>query len=178
MSVHRMTPLPSGPATGNLFVAEHVLAPTQAALQASSADHQPHEGLVLWLGNTDAGSTTVLACAAPLKLSGSGGVHITQRAVGRVARSARQYGLGVVAQVHSHPGTDTRHSDGDDKLILMPFEGMFSLVVARYGQGAVDPRKGAGLHQHQDGRWVEVPPETFRVVPALIGYASSGRDRA
>ena len=61
-----------------------------------------------------------------------------------------------MAQVHSHPGGDTRHSDGDDDLVLMPFEGMFSLVVADYGRGSLLPESGAGLHQYQDGRWVAI----------------------
>ena len=62
----------------------------------------------------------------------------------------------LVAQVHSHPGSDTRHSDGDDRLILMPHEGMFSLVVGSYGDGGIALSDGAGLHQYQDRRWVFV----------------------
>jgi len=34
--------------------------------------------------------------------------------------------MGILCQVHSHPGSDTRHSDGDDELVLLPFEGMLS----------------------------------------------------
>jgi len=50
-----------------------------------------------------------------------------------MGRAARRLGLAVMAQVHSHPGADTRHSDGDDELIVLPREGMFSLVIGRYG---------------------------------------------
>jgi proteasome lid subunit RPN8/RPN11 len=76
--------------------------------------------------------------------------------------------LSIVAQVHSHPGSDTRHSDGDDDLVLMPFPGMFSLVVASYGAGSLLPGQGAGLHQFQDGRWVLIrrSPRALIVVPA------------
>jgi proteasome lid subunit RPN8/RPN11 len=78
--------------------------------------------------------------------------------------------LAVLGQVHSHPGGDTRHSDGDDDLIVLPHEGMFSLVVGRYGDGSVDPRDGAGLHQFQDRRWVRLVRvhEAFLVVSAAI----------
>jgi hypothetical protein len=62
----------------------------------------------------------------------------------------------------------TRHSDGDDQLILMPFDGMFSLVVADYGYGSLLPEDGAGLHQHQDGRWVLVDNGAMTVVPPLV----------
>ena len=76
--------------------------------------------------------------------------------IGRLGRRARALGLAVVAQVHSHPGSDTRHSDGDDKLVLMPHEGMLSLVVAHYGSGPLRPDQGAGFHQYQNGRWVQI----------------------
>jgi proteasome lid subunit RPN8/RPN11 len=167
-SVIRTNAQPGRTALGRLVVSESVIAPTLAALQASSGDGVQHEGLVLWLGLTEGESTYVMACAAPPKVSGPYRVHIDERAVGATARSARTYGLGVVAQVHSHPGSDTRHSDGDDLLVLMPYNGMFSLVVANYGCGSIDPRNGAGLHQFQEGRWVRVPAETLQIVPALI----------
>jgi len=106
-------------------------------------------------------------------LSGPGRVHLDEHAVGATARSARAHSLGVVAQVHSHPGYDTRHSDGDDQLVLMPFEGMFSLVVADFGRGSLLPAEGAGLHQHQGGRWVKVDESALHVIPSLIAIAGS-----
>ena len=62
-----------------------------------------------------------------------------ENATGNASRAARALGLSVVAQVHTHPGRDTRHSDGDDDLVLMPYEGMFSLVVGEYGHGSLLP---------------------------------------
>lgn len=168
MSENRFTALPTGTAKGFLLVADGVRIPTLAALQASSGDHRNHEGLVLWLGRTVGSATLVLACAAPPKLSGPGRVHVGELAVGATARAARAFGLGVVAQVHSHPGRHTRHSEGDDQLVLMPFEGMFSLVVADYGRGSLLPQEGAGLHQHQAGRWVKIGGEAMHVIPSLI----------
>ncbi len=90
--------------------------------------------------------------------------------MGAVARIARAHGLGVIAQVHSHPGRDTRHSEGDDQLIFMPFEGMFSLVVGYYGCGTILPWEGAGLHQYQDAQWVAVTPQeqSFVIVPPVL----------
>ena len=168
MTVHRLTPLPTGPATGRLLVADSVTMPTSVALQASSGDHQHHEGLVLWLGRTIGTTTLVVACAAPPTRSGPGRVHLDEHAVGATARAARAHGLGIVAQVHSHPGYDTRHSDGDDQLVLMPFEGMFSLVVADYGRGSLHPEHGAGLHQHQAGQWVKVDDGALHLIPSVV----------
>ena len=54
-------------------------------------------------------------------------------------------------------------------MILLPHEGMYSLVVSRYGRGSPLPASGAGLHQHQDERWVlvENSAEAMVVVPPL-----------
>lgn len=172
MAVYRRTPLPSGPAVGRLLVAEHVLAPTRAALQASSGQYRSHEGLAFWLGRTIGADTLVLTVAAPPTDHRGDGVFVAEPAVAATARSARGIGLGLVAQVHSHPGEDTRHSDGDDQLVLMPFEGMFSLVVANYGHSSLLPAHGAGLHQYQQRRWVRINGDALTVVPALIGIGA------
>jgi proteasome lid subunit RPN8/RPN11 len=172
MPVHRRTPLPIAAAIGKLLVAEQVVTPTLAALRASSGPDGPHEGLVLWLGRTVATTTVVLAQVCPPARTGGDFVLLDERAVAAASRTARRCGLGVVAQVHSHPGRDTRHSDGDDQLVLMPFEGMFSLVVASYGTGSLDPGHGAGLHQYQDQRWVRIiDSQTMVVVPAVPAMA-------
>jgi proteasome lid subunit RPN8/RPN11 len=150
------------------LLTEQVVSPTRAALQASSGTHRAHEGLAFWLGRNLGTDTLVLGVAVPPTEHRVDGVFVDERAVLATTRAARAAGLGLVAQVHSHPGRDTRHSDGDDKLILMPYEGMFSLVVADYGHGALLPADGAGLHQYQAGRWVYVTNEAFTVVPAVI----------
>jgi hypothetical protein len=38
----------------------------------------------------------------------------------------------------------------------MAREGMFSVVAARYGERGISPAEGAGIHQFQDDRWVQV----------------------
>lgn len=170
MSVHRYTSLPTGPSVGHLIVAESVIAPTLRVLrQAAGPDGHPHEGLVCWLGRTVGPHTLVLAIAQPAVISGPQRVHVPEASVGHTARLARRQQLGIVAQVHSHPGRDTRHSDGDDQLVLMPYNGMFSLVVGRYGHGDIHPSRGAGLHQYQDGRWVHVTnADALLAVPAIL----------
>jgi hypothetical protein len=171
MSVHRQTPLPRGPAHGRLLVTEAVAEQTRRYLQRSTgAAGRRHEGIVLWAGRSVGLDTAVAAAVAVVADHGRGFVHVAAAAVGAAARAARAHGLAVLAQVHSHPGSDTRHSDGDDQLVLMPYEGMFSLVVGRYGDGALHPAHGAGLHQFQDGRWVWIDPvdAAFLVIPAVI----------
>jgi proteasome lid subunit RPN8/RPN11 len=170
MSLHRRTPLPAAPARGHLIVAQQVLLPTRAALQASRGGDGPHEGLVLWLGRTAGTSTVVLSAHVPETDHGPQKVLCDERAVGAATRAAHAVSLGVVAQVHSHPGGDTRHSDGDDQLILMPFENMFSLVAGYYGHSDLHP-PAAGLHQYQDGRWVQVTnPDAMIIIPGHLSW--------
>ena len=51
----------------------------------------------------------------------------------------------------------------------MPYEGMFSLVVGRYGDALITPEGGVGFHQYQDGHWVKLDDtESFVIVPSVI----------
>ncbi|MGC1239220.1 MAG: Mov34/MPN/PAD-1 family protein [Acidimicrobiales bacterium] len=167
--VHRVTPLPTGAQRGRLIVAASVLEFTQKALSQSETK-EPHESLVWWLGRQVDRDTIVLASIRPRVTSTSQSVFVDEIDAGFASRRAREYGLGVVAQLHTHPGSDTRHSDGDDLLIFMPFEGMFSLVVADYGHGRLNLPEGFSTHQFQDGRWVLLDQTTssLTVVPAEV----------
>lgn len=174
MSVYRLTPLPTATNRGRLIVATSVLSATKAALQQFVGLDGRHEGLVYWMGRRCEQDALVMAAVVPISDHGLQHVFIGEAEVGRMSRRARSMGLAVVAQVHSHPGWDTRHSDGDDKLILMPFEGLFSLVVGSYGDGSLLPAEGAGLHQYQDRHWVLISPphpDAVIVVHPLIDTA-------
>jgi hypothetical protein len=164
MTAHRTKPLPVAPSRGKLVVAEQVVASTKRLLAAAGSRTPPHEGLVFWLGRCAGTDTYVLAALAPTVDSGPQRVIAGEASVGNASAAARACRLAVVAQAHSHPGRDTRHSDGDDTLVLMPFEGMFSLVIADYGAGDVSPSGGAGLHQFQDHQWVQVSDPTFTLI--------------
>lgn len=153
-AVHRATDLPSGPGIGHLVVPASILRQTEELLRQAGSRKPAHEGMVWWVGRVIGQDTLVLSVVAPGVDSGPQHVVADELAVQQVMRAARRVRLGVVAQAHSHPGHDTRHSDGDDELILMPFHGMFSVVVARYGAGGMLPTQGASIHQFQHGRWV------------------------
>ena len=69
-----------------------------------------------------------------------------------------------------HPVTKyTRHSDGDDELIVMPFENMLSLVAPFYGR-TVSSITDFSIHQFQNHRWVLCSRDS---VPARIRLESS-----
>lgn len=170
MTVFRRTPLPTGPARGRLIVARDVMAATTLALRGHVGPDGPHEGVVFWLGRIVMPNTYVLSMLVPPSEHGRGFVRVPAAALGNAGRAARAMGLAFVCQVHSHPGRDTRHSEGDDQMVPLPCEGMFSVVVGRFGDGGLTPEEGAGLHQFQDGRWVHVSQAepAMVVVPSLF----------
>lgn len=113
-----------------------------------------HEGMVFLAGRELAGDLTLLTTAiAPDCEHSRGRVWANRSAVGSVASGARKHALAVLAQVHSHPGASTRHSLGDDQMILMPFESMLSIIVPHYGRFGMRPVSTLGVHQFQDGEW-------------------------
>lgn len=172
MMLHRTRPLPEGPSRGRLIITQSVEITTGTALRKFRGPDCRHEGLVYWAGRRDGSDTLILAVLQPSCDHGPQRVMAPATEIGRIARAAREMGLAVLAQVHSHPGDDTRHSDGDDDLVLMPFEGMYSLVVGRYGDGSIRPEEGCGMHQFQEGRWVRVWPHVagvLIVVPPALG---------
>lgn len=151
--VYRLRPLPSGPARGRLIVSRAVIDDTMLALRSFRGLDGPHEGIAFWGGRSVGDDAIITMAVVPQAEHTWGSVRVGERAVAAAARAMRPFGAGLLAQVHSHPGGGTHHSDGDDDLVLMPFDGMFSLVVADYATNHFEP-SAVGVHQFQDGRWV------------------------
>jgi proteasome lid subunit RPN8/RPN11 len=154
--VHRFTPLPLEPARGHLIIPEAIKTITEATLRGFAGPDGQHEGIVFWAGREDGDDQVVVTTIVPRAVHSRGFVHVSVDQVGEMAYQARSRRLVLLGQVHSHPGDDTRQSDADDNLVLMAREAMFSVVTARYGDRGISPVEGAGIHQFQAGRWVQV----------------------
>lgn len=164
VSVNRLRPLPEGELRGRFHVGARVIARTREALHAFADLGRidgGHEGLVFWAGEELGHVTNYSAVIVPAATHSRFGVFVDEAAYGRAVREARSHGLLLLAQVHSHPGRDVRHSDGDDDLIVMPFEGMLSIVVPLYGV-EWSGLETAGVHQYQDGRWTRCLADSVR----------------
>jgi proteasome lid subunit RPN8/RPN11 len=169
---YRRLPLPRGELRGIYLLAESVLVATRDALvnfALAGIDDGGHEGIAYWAGREMSDCTVFLQAIVPVAEHSQGRVMVTREEIGRTQRAARANQLGVLCQVHSHPGGDARHSDGDDKLVLLPFEGMLSIVAPRFGIYA-RCIKDLCIHQFQEGRWVLCSPHSIErqlmVVPA------------
>jgi proteasome lid subunit RPN8/RPN11 len=130
----------------------------------------PHEGICFLCGYETPTTTIYVTAVAPDADHGRGHVHCSELAMAAVAAASREHGLGLLAQVHSHPPGGTGHSPGDDEMVFMPFEGMLSIVVPDYGRFGLRPLDSLGVHQYQDGRWVLCTRDSvraqFTIVPA------------
>lgn len=156
MTVHRTRPLPRGMLRGCYSITRKLIEDTQRALSMfdKAGRHEGgHEGICYWAGHEQPGLTGLEAVIVPDATHGRFGVFISEAAFAEVARRSRAMGLGILAQIHSHPGRDTRHSDGDDKLVVMPFENMLSLVAPYYGR-TLRSIADFSIHQFQNHRWV------------------------
>ena len=172
--VYRTRPLPAGELRGHFFLVEPVIAVTRDALTSfalAGIRDGGHEGMAFWAGYEAGDDTVILQAIVPNATHSNQRVMTSAEAVGDAARAARHDGLGILCQVHSHPGDDARHSDGDDELVLLPFEGMLSIVVPNFGL-QFDGLGSACVHQFQSGRWVLCSQETVRthttVIPSRI----------
>ena len=156
MTVFRTRPLPKGQLRGQYLIASDLVDKTHQALslfrEAGRADGG-HEGICFWAGCESANSVSLSAVIVPAADHGPLGVFVSASDFADATEKAHAMGLGILAQVHSHPGWDTRHSDGDDDLIIMPFEGMLSLVAPFYGR-TVRSICDFSIHQFQDHRWI------------------------
>ena len=156
MTVHRTRPLPRGTLRGCYRIADDLISETQLALRAfyELGRHDGgHEGICYWAGREEPRLTSLEAAVVPTAHHERFGVFVSAEEFAEVARRARAMGFGILAQIHSHPGHDTRHSDGDDDLVVMPFENMLSLVAPHYGR-TLTSIADFSIHQFQNHRWV------------------------
>ncbi len=155
-SVHRISPLPENKIRGFFIITEPIIKATCEALTDMALQgirDGGHEALVFWAGLQANEKTVFTTVLRPSTENFNQKVTVSEKEVGRSSKLARSYGLSLLGQVHSHPGFDARHSEGDDHMITMPYENMLSIVVPNFGIGFKDIF-GAKIHQFQNGRWV------------------------
>lgn len=164
--------LPTGGLRGRFTIAEAALDAAERLLPTFRGPDGDHEGMIFLLGRELDDLTIYTSTLAPNADHGEGHVVCAPEDISAAQRGARAAGLGLLAQLHSHPRAGTQHSEGDDDLVLMPFEGMLSIVAPWYGRTGLRPLHGLGVHQYQDGRWVLMTPgsvrEKFTIAPQAI----------
>ena len=163
--------LPTGTLRGSFLITDGAVDALEQLLPTYRGPDGAHEGICFLCGYEISSTTIYITAIGPHADHGPGHVRCSEEAVAAVTKAARAYGLGLLAQVHSHPTDRTGHSLGDDEMVFMPFAGMLSIVVPDYARFGVWPLESLGVHQYQDGRWVLCSRESvrasFRIMPAL-----------
>jgi proteasome lid subunit RPN8/RPN11 len=66
----------------------------------------------------------------------------------------RKESLTVLADVHTHPATDTRQSDTDRQYPMVPVAGHVAMIVPNFGRTSRWSLAGVGVHVFEGaGRW-------------------------
>jgi hypothetical protein len=155
---------------GQFLITDAAIRAAERLLPTYRGPDGDHEGMVFLLGRELSDLTFFTAALAPDANHGRGHVICSAEAVAQAQQAAREHRLALLGQLHTHPKDWTDHSEGDDDLVFMPFEGMLSIVAPWYGRFGLRPVDSLGVHQFQDGRWVQATRESvaqkFRVIPS------------
>lgn len=154
--------LPTGTLTGSFQITDAAVDALERVLPTYRGVDGAHEGICFLCGYETATTTVYVTAVAPEADHGRGHVRCSEEAILAVTKAAREYGLGLLAQVHSHPSGVTGHSYGDDEMVFMPFDGMLSIVVPDYAHFGLRPLDSLGVHQYQQARWVLCSRESIR----------------
>lgn len=138
-----------------LLISQQVVVDSMRLLRSYTGPwNRRHEGIVYWAGIEQDTHCSILMALAPTARTSPNHYVTTPEANARAISTAREYGLAIVAQVHSHPGADVRHSVTDHKQAFMPFEGFYSVVVPFYATGEFNPLR-CGWYRYEGGAFRE-----------------------
>lgn len=139
-----------------LLVPREVLVATWQALATTA--RRRVEGTVRWAGPARFASedihivTTVIV---PGQIGSAGSFVVPHEAVRRMGGALRDHALMNVAQLHTHPGAWVGHSAWDDAEAYSRRDGALSIVWPQYGE-LLPSLEMWGVHECQDGRWVQL----------------------
>jgi proteasome lid subunit RPN8/RPN11 len=112
------------------------------------------EGGCLWYGDSAGVEPRVSIVGVPTQINRPRNFEIPAGALEALNRSVPE-GHVVMAQVHTHPGSGTKQSPWDDRMIVS--RKIISVVLPRYGRPPCD-LGDCGLHVYVDDRWRKLRP--------------------
>lgn len=117
------------------------------------------------------GMGIVTTVCVPYALQSAGHFTVSAEEMSRAGAHLRRHSLVRLAQVHTHPGHDTRHSPTDDESAYSRKAGAVSIVLPRHAVGDPSPIHGT-VHVHDGLSWRQLSQadaEAFiRVIPATV----------
>ncbi|KJK11758.1 hypothetical protein UB45_10905 [Terrabacter sp. 28] len=120
---------------------------------------------------TSLGMGIVTTVSVPYAVQSAGHFTVSAEEMSRAGAHLRRHGLVRLAQVHTHPGHDTRHSPTDDQSAYSGKAGAVSIVLPWHAAGGPSPTDGT-VHVHDGHGWRQLSQtdaEAFiRVIPATV----------
>lgn len=136
-----------------------------------------HERVVYWAGVETETAWLVTTVIRPRARTTWGSFQTSVKANAEVVASLSSAGLGILAQVHTHPGAFVNHSEGDDEMAVVAFENFVSIVVPHYGRKGMLPLTKCGVHRFENRGFRRLRPEeiaaSMRVVSTLIDFEAT-----
>jgi hypothetical protein len=161
------------PLRGRFLILEPVITELERVLPTYRGPDGHHEGIAFLCGFERAGETVFTTAIFPDAEHRAGYVRCDEAQFAAASSAARSYGLGLLAQVHTHPKGCTGHSWGDDNMVRPAYEGMLSIVVPDYGLTGLRPLDSLGIHQLQGTQWILAERASIREKVLII---PAGRD--
>jgi hypothetical protein len=156
------------PAPARLLVGESLWMATVAAL-APYAEARVEAG-VYWYGIRNLEAAAACSVGIPRQVNRRANFTVAADDLAALTRVMSEP-LVVIAQLHTHPGKDTRHSSWDDDLTVS--RKILSIVLPEYGR---DPKlEEAGIHECLDGGWLRLERREVADRIVLIPTLSDGR---
>lgn len=136
-----------------VLVPKRVCEATCNGLRSHSPAYEDHEGVVYWAG-MELGEPTpewllVTSCIVPEASTGPRQFEVSALANTRVTEAVHEHDIGVLATVHSHPGTSTIHSGTDEDEAFFPYDGSYSIVVPEYADDGMRPLVSCGIYRYE-----------------------------
>lgn len=126
-----------------------------------------HEGVAYLLGQTDGNVTLAVLAVAPKARTTRGSFEVGPLQMSRVVRTAANFSLKVVGQVHTHPGS-AYHSEGDIEGARIRYDGYVSIVLPDFGRHIPRLEGAAVYHFRRDCGWRQLTETEFLVLPESL----------
>ena len=141
----------------HLAVPRHLLDATYDIFAEHGSRRE--ESVVYWYGaeslRTGRGGKVdlVAAVGVPCGRYAEGQFTVQADDAARLGRAMMSQSLVCLAQFHTHPGSNTEHSDYDDENAISMRDGFLSLVAPCYGGAGRSLRDGVTVHEAWDRQW-------------------------
>ena len=145
-----------------VYITDELLERSRGLLKSfARPGSEATEGVVYWFGFETPLASFVTTLMVPDAKASWGCISTSAVANAEVLTSIVGTPLGLIGQAHSHPGSDVRHSDVDDRQTFPRFEGAISVVVPYFARRKFDLGT-SGVHRFVGGRYCLVSGEDLR----------------